>query len=128
MLSWTLPLSAELPPGDYLRSLHRLALPADVAGRSLNALSNAVELRDLELSWPGNRFEGGRMSESALAALRWAARHPALQRLCTCLGGQPVPAVLLDAVTAAQRANPSLLIHSRSELHEQLLRGTLTYT
>lgn len=136
LLSWTLPPSAELPAGDYLRRLRRLALPAEVAGRSLDALSAAQGLQELELSWPREFLPGtsrrGKArpsaSQPALAALRWAARHPALRRLCTCLGDKPAPAALLDAVTAAQRANPSLRIHSHSSLNADLLRGTRTYT
>lgn len=93
LLSWTFPLTA----GDYLHGLRRLALPADVAGRSLDVLSAAGALQELELSWPGKQLESSHsVSQPALAALQWAARHPALQRLCTCLDNRPAPAALLD--------------------------------
>lgn len=127
LLSWTLPVDSGLPPGSY-RRLRRLALPADVAGRSLGVLGAAEGLRELELSWIVKGSTGPSASQPALAALQWAARHPALQRLCTCFASRPAPAALLDAVTAAQRANPSLRIHSSSELHEGLLRGSRAYT
>lgn len=127
LLSWDLPVDAPMPPGAYLRGLRRLALPAKAAGLSLGALTATEQLQELELYWRVSGAPGLAVaSEPALAALRWAARHPSLRRLCMCMGGanQGVPPDLLDAVAQAQRTNPSLHIHSCSSLHAGLLRGT----
>ena len=121
LLGWDLLADAQLPPGAHLHGLRRLALPAHAAGLSLAALAAAEQLQELELSWP-RRGEPATV-EPAVEAVRWAARCPSLRRLCTCLDNKPVPAAILDAFMQAQRSNPSLHVHSHSNLHAALLRG-----
>ena len=103
---------ALLLPGPYLDSLRRLVLPLEGAAANVRVLSRAAQLSTLVLTtwcWPADQL-ALEAAQPFLVVLWWAGRCPSLRQLRLPLHGEPIPAYLLDAVEAAQRANPALCI------------------
>ncbi|KAL4421280.1 hypothetical protein ABPG75_010571 [Micractinium tetrahymenae] len=72
------PVEPRLPPGPWLARLRAAILPADVAAASLAVLSAAWQLEELEA---GGHATAGSAWPPHPEIVRWAARHPPLQRL-----------------------------------------------
>lgn len=103
---------ALLPPGPYLDSLRRVVLPMEGAAANVRVLTRAAQLATLELTtwcWPADQL-ALEAAQPFLVVLWWAGRYPSLRQLRLPLRGEPMPSYLLDAVEAAQRANPALQI------------------
>lgn len=105
-------MAGPLPAGAYLHSLRLITLPVAAVAWNVGALAAAVQLEELVLVWPAE-YEAQPAEEpgDVLAALqRVAARCTSLRLLRLCPHRRTVSTALLNAVVAAQRANPALHI------------------
>ncbi|PRW60140.1 Serine threonine- kinase CTR1 [Chlorella sorokiniana] len=107
------PQDPRLPDGPWLASLRQLSLPIECLVASPGQLPRLSWLEELELlcGWSDWRVaRAWQPSESELAVVRWAGRHPRLRRICF-MAPLALPErrqQLQAALAAGQAANPAL--------------------